>query len=314
VGSVGATVNGRAAATRYDSGVVDIGIALPFGPGASIDAVEAASDAAEGLGWDGVWVTDHVLVDSADGGDYRWITEAVTTLTYLAARTRRVKLGASVIVVPQRNAVVLAKELATVDAFSRGRLIVGVGVGWSEREFGNLGMIDRFNVRGRYTEEAIHLWRHLWSGSTEPFEGRFHQFANHEFGPLPTWGAAVPIWIGGRDPRALERTGRLADAYHSSATAPAKYAERIPVIRAAAEAAGRPMPRLTARARMRLGEKPEEADRFYAIRGSVDAVVAEIEAWKAIGVDYLVLSFGEVEPDSITAAMERFDREVRPRV
>ena len=293
---------------------MDFGVALPFGPGTSIEAVEAASDAAEGLGWDGVWVTDHVLVDNVDASDYGWITEAVTTLAYLAARTRRVKLGGSVIVVPPRNAVVLAKELATVDALSRGRLIAGVGVGWSDREFGNLGMIDRFSVRGAYTEEAIRLWRHLWSGSTEPFEGRFHQFANHEFGPLPTWGAGVPIWIGGRDPRALDRAGRLADAYHSSATPPAKYAERIPVIRAAAEAAGRSMPRLTARARVRLGEKPGDADRFYAIRGSADDVVAEIEAWKAIGVDYLVLAFAESDADGVTRAIERFDHEVRPRV
>ena len=293
---------------------MDFGVALPFGRGASIEGVEAAADVAEGLGWDGVWVTDHVLVDPKDAEDYVWITEAVTTLAYLAARTRRVKLGASVFVVPPRNAVVLAKELATVDALSRGRLIAGVGVGWSEREFGNLGMIDRFHVRGAYTEETIHLWRHLWSGSTEPFEGRFHQFANHEFGPLPTWGAAVPIWIGGRDPRALERAGRLADAYHSSATPPAKYLDRIPIITAAAAAAGRPAPRWPARARVRLDEKPEDADPYYALRGSVDDVVAEVEAWKAIGVDYLVLSFAETDPDGVTKAIERFDREVRPRV
>ena len=297
-----------------DHSAVDFGVALPFGDGTSIEAVEAAADAAEGLGWDGVWVTDHVLVDPSDAEDYVWITEAVTTLAYLAARTKRVKLGASVFVVPMRNAVIIGKELATIDAFSRGRLIAGVGVGWSEREFGNVGSIDRFNVRGAYTEETIALWRHLWSGSTEPFEGRFHQFANHVFGPLPTWGASVPIWIGGRDPRALARVGRVADAYHSSATPPGKYAERIPVITAAAEAAGRPAPRWTARTRVRLGEKPEDADRYYAIRGSVDDVVAEIEAWKAIGVDYLVLSFAETDPDGVTMAMERFDREIRPRV
>ena len=124
----------------------------------------------------------------------------------------------------------------------------------------------------------------------------------------------MPIWIGGRDPRALARAGRLADAYHSSATPPAKYAERIPVITAAAEAAGRPTPRFTARARVRLDEKPGEGDRFYAIRGSVDDVVAEIKAWKRIGVDYLVLSFGESDPDGVTRAIERFDREVRPVV
>jgi probable F420-dependent oxidoreductase len=293
---------------------MDFGLALPFGPGASIESVEAAADAAEGLGWDGVWITDHLLVDRADASDYGWITEGLATLAYLAARTKRVKLGASVFVVPMRNAVVLAKELATVDALSRGRLIAGVGVGWSEKEFANLGVSDRFHSRGAYTEETIRLWRHLWSGSTEAFDGRFHQFSNFEFGPLPTRGAALPIWIGGRDPRALKRVGRVADAYHSSATPPDKYAERIPIITAAAEAAGRPAPRWTARTRVRLAEKPADLDRFYAIRGSVDDVVAEIGAWKSIGVDYLVLSFAERDPDGVVKAIERFDREVRPRV
>lgn len=293
---------------------MDFGVALPFGSDASIETVEAASEVAEGLGWDGVWVTDHLLVDRDDGSDYVWITEAVTTLAYLAARTKRVKLGASVFVVPARNAVILGKELATVDALSRGRLIAGVGVGWSEKEFANLGFSEHFHVRGAYTEEAIALWRHLWSGSTEGFEGRFHSFSNYAFGPVPAQGANVPIWIGGRDPRALARAGRLADAYHSSATAPKAYADRMPVIRAAAEGAGRPTPRFTARARVRLDEKPERADRNYVIRGSVDEVVAEIEAWKAIGVDYLVLSFGESDPEGVVKAIERFDHEVRPRV
>ena len=293
---------------------MDFGVALPFGSGASIEAVEAAADVAEGLGWDGVWVTDHLLVDKDDGTDYVWITEAVATLAYIAARTKRVKLGASVFVVPARNAVVLGKELATIDALSRGRLIAGIGVGWSEKEFANLGSSEHYHVRGAYTEETIAMWRHLWSGSTEPFEGRFHSFSNHAFGPLPAQGANVPIWIGGRDPRALERAGRLADAYHSSATAPDKYSERMGIIRAAAEGAGRPTPRYTARCRIRLDEKPEDADRFYAIRGSVDDAVREINAWKAIGVDYLVLSFGELDPDSLTKAIERFDHEVRPRV
>lgn len=293
---------------------MDLGIALPFGPGASVEAVEAAADAAEGLGWDGVWVTDHLLVDHEAADDYGWITEAVTTLAYLAARTKRVKLGASVIVVPMRNAIVLAKELATIDAFSRGRLIAGVGVGWSDKEFSNVGVSDRFHDRGAYTDETIRLWRHLWSGSVEPFEGRFHAFQEFDFGPMPTWGGGVPIWIGGRDPRALARAGRLADAYHSSATPPDKYAERIPIISAAATAAGRQAPRWTARVRVRLGEEPGDADRFYAIRGSAEQVVAGIEAWKAIGVDYLTLSFAERDADGVVKAMERFDREIRPQV
>ena len=89
---------------------------------------------------------------------------------------------------------------------------------------------------------------------------------------------------------------------------------RTLIVTAAAEAAGRPAPRWTARARVRLDEKPADADAYYALRGSVDDVVAGIEAWKAVGVDYLVLSFAETDPDGVSKAIERFDREVRPRV
>ena len=151
------------------------------------------------------------------------------------------------IVVPQRQAVVLAKELATLDALSRGRLIVGVGGGWDRVEFGNLGVSDRFAVRGAYLDEAVRLWRHLWGGATTPFHGRFHHIDDFVFEPLPPQGAGLPIWFGGRAEAALQRAGRLGDGYHSSTTAPAKYAEQIPIIRAAAEAAGRPMPGLSAR-------------------------------------------------------------------
>lgn len=291
---------------------MEYGVCLPFGPGASIEAVEAAAETAERLGWASVWVTDHLVVSRADVADYGWITEAVTTLAYLAGRTSRVRLGASVIVVPMRNAVVLAKELATIDVASRGRLTVGVGVGWSDVEFGNVGMSDRLRVRGAYTEEAVNLWRHLWSGATEPFHGGFHGFDDFTFGPLPAQGAAVPIWIGGRDARALARVGRIGDAYHSSATNPDRYAERIPVIRAAAEAAGRPMVRLTARFRVRLGE-PVGSGEGYAVRGSPAEAAAEIGRFGALGVDHISLSFGEVDPDGIAAAMTRFDREVTPQ-
>src|SRR5690606_25464779 len=181
--------------------------------------------------------------------------EALVTLAWMAGRHERVRLGMSVIVVPQRNAVVLAKELASLDALSGGRLVAGVGVGWNAHEFSNLGVAERFHARGGYLDEAIALWRHLWAGSGAPFHGRHHVLEDYVFGPLPAQGANVPIWVGGHSPAALRRAGRLADGYHSSATSPARYAERIPHVRAAAEAAGRPMPVLSARVRVRLDEQ-----------------------------------------------------------
>jgi alkanesulfonate monooxygenase SsuD/methylene tetrahydromethanopterin reductase-like flavin-dependent oxidoreductase (luciferase family) len=220
-----------------------------------------------------------------------------------------------VIVVPQRNAVVLAKELSSLDALSRGRVIAGVGVGWNLVEFGNLGMADRFHVRGAYLDETIALWRHLWSGSTEPFTGRDHAFAEFVFGPLPARGAGLPILVGGRAEAALRRAGRLGDGYHSSATGPAGLAPRIPVIRAAADAAGRPMPSLSARVRVAFDEPAHSsAARSYAMRGTPDEVAAEVRAFADLVVEHLALFFAADSPEAFVKAAVRFAAEVAPLV
>lgn len=290
---------------------MDYGLILPsLGDGATREGIEAAAELAERHGFIDVWTTDHVLVDASAAEDYGTIFEAVTTLAYLAGRTTRVRLGASVFVVPMRNAVVLAKELATIDKLSRGRLIAGVGVGWSRVEFANVGVTDRFSVRGAYTEETIRLWRHLWSGADWPFHGRFHTFDDFVFGPLPEQGGALPIWIGGRHEAALRRAGRLADAYHASAASPAALGPRIPVIRAAAEEVGRPMPRLSARVRVRLGDTgPIDG---YAMRGTPEAIATEIRAFAALGVEHLALGFAARDPEGLAREVEAFVREVVP--
>ena len=292
---------------------MDYGLILPsLGDDAAREGIDAAGEIAERLGFTDVWTTDHLLVDASAAEDYGTIFEAVTTLAYLAGRTTTVRLGASVVVVPMRNAVVLAKELATVDNLSRGRLIAGVGVGWSRAEFANVGVSDRFAVRGAYTDETIRLWRHLWSGADWPFHGRFHTFDDFVFGPLPEQGGALPIWIGGRQEAALRRVGRLADTYHSSATSPSAYASRIPLIRAAAEEAGRPMPGLSARVRVRLD--PTGPIDGYAMSGTPEEVAAEVRAFAAVGVTHLALSFAAHDPEGIARQAEAFIGEVAPLV
>ena len=110
--------------------------------------MEAAAEVAERLGWSTVWTTDHVLVPTEDADDYGRIYEAILSLAWIGARFAKVRLGTSVIVVPVRNAVLLAKELATLDDLTDGRVVAGVGIGWNETEFANLGMADRFRVAG----------------------------------------------------------------------------------------------------------------------------------------------------------------------
>jgi len=292
---------------------MDYGLVLPsLGDDATREGIDAAAEIAERLGFSDVWTTDHLLVDASAAEDYGTIFEAVTTLAYLAGRTTRVRLGASVIVVPMRNAVVLAKELATIDNLSRGRLIAGIGVGWSRAEFGNVGVADRFEVRGAYTEETIRLLRHLWSGATWPFHGRFFTFDDFVFGPLPEQGASLPIWVGGRQEAALRRVGRLADVYHATSTSPSAFEPRIPVIRAAADEADRPMPGLSARVRVRLGASgPADG---YALRGTPEEVASEIRDFAAHGVSHLALGFAAREPDGLAREAEAFIREVAPLV
>jgi len=291
---------------------MDYGLCLPnVRDTASREGIEAAAEVAESLGWSTVWTTDHVLIDQGDADEYGRVYEAIVTLVWVGARHPRIRLGTSVIVVPQRNAVLLAKELATLDSLSGGRVMAGVGVGWSAQEFANLGAAERFHVRGAYLEETIRLWRHLWSGSTDPFKGRFHVIDDFAFGPLPVQGANLPIVVGGRAEPVLRRAGQLADGYHSSQAGPATYAERVPVIRSAAEASGRPMPWLSARVRVQFGVA---TDAGYAVRGSPDEMAAEVRAFGALGVTHLALWFEAADPVELVSLAERFARDVAPLV
>lgn len=288
--------------------MLTFGLALPTTrAGATREVIEAGAQVAVQLGWTTVWATDHVLVPRDAAAEYGRIFEAITTLAWVGARHETLALGTSVIVVPQRGAVVLAKELATLDALSAGRLVVGVGVGWNEMEFANLGAGERFHHRGAYLDETIALWRHLWSGAAGPFHGTFHRLDDFAFEPLPAQGSALPILVGGRSAAALRRAGALGDGYQSSSTSPAEYAQRVPAVRAAAEAAGRPLPRLSARVTVR---RDAGGSGGYALTGGSAAMLDEVRAFAALGVEHLVVGFEPREPGAFVEAVERFDREV----
>ena len=288
---------------------MDFGLILPsYRAGASVASIDVASATAARLGWHSVFTTDHLLVEpSKRSEDYYTLYDALNTLAYLAARQPALKLGASVVVVPMRNAVELAKELATIDSLSGGRLIVGVGVGWNETEFQHLGYGERFSQRGAYLSEAVAIWRQLWSGDTGPFKGRFHSWDEVRFAPLPVQGAELPIWFGGRDEKALRRAGRLGQGYHSSAIGHDQLAVRIPIINAAAAEAGRPAPLISARVRVQFAAN---AQPFYMVAGAPEQMVAEIKAFQAIGTGHMAFDFAETNPDVLVGLMERFDREV----
>jgi probable F420-dependent oxidoreductase len=289
--------------------MMEFGLILPsYRVGATTESIDAGAETAARLGWHSAFTTDHILVEPSERSeDYFNVFDAVTTLAHVAAKQPALRVGVSVIVVPMRNAVGLAKELATIDALSGGRLIVGVGVGWNSTEFGYVGAADRFHHRGAYLEEAVALWRQLWSGNEGPFHGRFHEFEDVRFGPLPAQGEDVPIWFGGRDPKALQRAGRLGQGYHSSTTGPEQYGPRVDIIRAAATEAGRPELTFSARARVAFDADKSSS---YMLTGTAQDMVAELRKFAAVGVSHVAVDFAETNPERLRVLMERFDREV----
>jgi alkanesulfonate monooxygenase SsuD/methylene tetrahydromethanopterin reductase-like flavin-dependent oxidoreductase (luciferase family) len=288
-----------------------LGLILPtIGQGADGEALAAAAETATALGWNSVWVTDHLMVPTGpEAEEYGWVLEATTALTWVAAQFPKLRVGFSVIIPAMRDAPLLAKQLATIDFLTGGRLTVGVGS--SEKhdlpEYENLGKADRFARRGAYLDETIALWRHLWGGSTEPFEGEFHQLRDFTFDPLPPQGADLPLWCGGRADRILRRAAVLCNGYHAAQLNAEQIAERIPKLRQFAEEAGRAMPTISVRVRVRLDVDPIEK---YSLHSTPERIVPEVVDFANAGVDELVLVFRERDPSELAAAMQRFDADV----
>jgi alkanesulfonate monooxygenase SsuD/methylene tetrahydromethanopterin reductase-like flavin-dependent oxidoreductase (luciferase family) len=288
-----------------------IGMILPSkGDGTGPALLDAAAEATVRLGWTSVWATDHLVVPPGpEVGEYGTILEALTALTWVAARHPTLVVGTSVVVPAMRDAVHLAKELATLDVLSGGRLIVGVGVGDEADlpEYTNLGKADRFRVRGAYLDETIALWRHLWGGRTDPFEGRFVQVRDFNFRPLPLHGAALPIWSGGRSERAVDRCISLTDGYHASQTGPDDLRARLPRLLAGRIAVGRPRPALSIRARVRFDAPQSDV---YRLVGSAADMLADVIAFDQLGVEDLIVDIEGATAEALVAGMERFDEDV----
>ena len=292
---------------------LQLGICIPnFRAGTGPETMLAATQTAERLGWHSAFTTDHILTDSAERArDYRHIYEALTSVAWLAGQTTTIRLGTSVLVAPMRNALVMAKELATIDALSDGRLIAGVGIGWNRTEFESVGEGERFGHRGAWLEETIALWRHLWAGGEGPYMGRFDGFTEGFFSPLPPQGADLPIWIGATADRALLRAGRIADGYHSTRTGPETMRERVRVVGEAAALANRPMPTASTRLSVDFIGTREGPS---VVTGTPDEMAARLRAYRDAGTDHVALDFCETDPDMAAKAIERFDREVVPAV
>ncbi|MCS7145159.1 MAG: LLM class F420-dependent oxidoreductase [Nitrososphaerota archaeon] len=292
-----------------------LGIAVPhFGRNLSPDSVYLVARAAEELGYDSIWTTDHVVIDTSNYYPYGRIYESVATLAAIGAVTERIKIGTSIIVIPMRNAVLTAKQLSTIDSLTGGRLIVGLGVGWNLQEFRNLGA--DFRRRGRNEEEAIKLMRTLWSSERPVFKGNFYRVEDAVFEPLPPQRGGPPIWLGGNSGVALERALRLAEGWHVTGMHPEDFGE---MVRGASERA-KPGFVFSARLSVELGGKgPKEyvsalGDRRFILGGEVEKVAEQLSEYVKNGASHLVLYLGDAPAEKYVDNMRRLIRDVAPSI
>src|SRR5438552_16246071 len=202
-----------------------------------IEDVHALADLAvraEELGLHSVWVHDHVfnvghVLDRIGGKPYY---EPLTLLSFVAARTTRVRLGTSVLVLPYHNPIRLAKTAATLDVLSGGRLILGVGVGSIEQETRALG--SPFKERGAVSDEAIAVMRALWTQEDPHFDGKYSHFAGMKFSPKPLQKPSIPLVIGGVSRAAIRRAARLGDGWQPLGLAPDALGQGIALLHAEA--------------------------------------------------------------------------------
>lgn len=193
-----------------------IGVLVPWWVEGFDHAVaREVATAAEDLGYDAVWFADHLAVPQAESWKLRrtWY-DAPTLMAHVAAHARRIRLGTNVLVAPYRHPVLAAKMLATVDAVSDGRLIVGVGTGFVPEEFAALGVEDHFDDRGAYTDECLAVWKTVWKGGTASFSGRYVSFRDMVVDPPTVQRPHPPLWVGNLGPRVLQRVAALGDGWH----------------------------------------------------------------------------------------------------
>lgn len=264
---------------------------------------------AEELGYDSVWVHDHVfnvghVYDRIGGKPYY---EPLTLLSFVAARTERVRLGTSVLVLPYHHPIRLAKAAATLDVLSGGRLSLGVGVGAIEQEMRAMG--SPFADRGAFTDEAIAVMRALWTEEDPRFEGRYSRFAGMKFSPKPLQQPSIPIVIGGTSRAAIRRAARLGDGWQPLGLSPQALGQSLAFLREETLACGRDVSNVPVSIALTLG--PSTATR-YALGRNPAEIVEKAKAFAGLGVETLVISANTGDPGDAQCALTMLAREVLP--
>jgi len=317
---------------------LEFGFSLPGrGPLAQPDQVLKIALKAEALRYASLFVTDHVVLPASTarsiypyaptgklpGGSAQDYLEPFAMLAYLARATTRIRIGTSVLVIPYRHPLVAAKMLATIDVLSKGRVILGAGVGWLREEFEALGT-PPFEERGAITDEYLRVMRLAWTTDPVTFQGRYCRIEGVHALPKPLQRGGIPLWIGGHTRAAVHRAATLGDGWHPigarppATLAPDEYAASVKQLHADATAAGRdpasitlsfraPMQVRSPRVKAPAGDRP-------LFQGTAAEVLGDLRTYQALGVSHFV--FDHVGPDlrAVLDNIARFADEVRPRV
>ncbi len=256
---------------------------------------------AERLGFESLWTVEHVVVPAGYGSTYPYsrsgrmpgpedapIPDPLLWLAWAGAQTSSIRLATGILILPQRNPVILAKEVATLDVLTGGRAILGVGAGWLREEFDAIGV--PFEDRAARMEEAIAILRTLWTQESPSFRGRYFEFEGAKSYPHPVRPDGVPIVVGGHSPAAARRAGRLGDGFFPASGGDA-LRPLIGEMRAAAEGAGR---------------DPDAVEITLASPRTAD----ETRGLATLGASRVVIAAPQVEPAALADVLERYAAEV----
>lgn len=296
------------------------------GPAATPQFIEEMADAAEEGGIDSIWFSDHLIFPKLKVSRYpgrsdgqfpdEWketYWQPFSVMAYLAARTKRVRLGTSVLVLPMRNPIEVAAQIAEIDQLSGGRVDFGVGVGWFAEEFATLDW--PFKDRGARANEALEICKALWTTQPVNYAGSYYTIEEGGFGPKPVQQPHPPIYIGGDSPAALRRLAKYGDVWHPFNPAPEKLSELKPRMVRHLEAEGRKIDSLGIAPKMTLHIQDEPAAEGQpSTVGRPQDVIDALKRYEDAGATEMVFNELHETTDGAMTCLRRFIDEVRPKL
>jgi probable F420-dependent oxidoreductase len=265
---------------------------------------------AEELGFDSVWASEHVFnvsyVQERIGN--RPYYEPLALLSYVAAITKTIGLGTSVLVLPYHNPIRLAKTAATLDVLSGGRLTLGVGVGVIEQELDAMG--SPFRERGAITDECIAIMKELWTQEDPSYQGRFNSFSGMKFSPKPAQKPHIPLIIGGTSRAAVRRAARMGNGWHPTAMDPESLSQGIRYLAERVQYGGRDPAAVPVSVSAAMGEASREGR--YSLGMDPAEILHKAQTYESLGVDRLVISSNTRDGAEMLPALEMLAERVLP--